>query len=41
MFATDTFKLQLRMLGLQSPYQMTAMQIAGCFSGNDQNLIRI
>ncbi len=41
MFSADAFKLKLRMLGLQSPYQMAAMQIAGRFSGNDQNLIRI
>ncbi len=41
MFSADAFKLQLRMLGLQSPHQMAAMQIAGRFSGNDQNLIRI
>jgi len=39
MLAADTFKLKLRMPGFQSSYQMAAMQIAGCFSGNDQNLI--
>lgn len=39
MLATDAFETKLRMLCLEGPDQMTAMEIAGRFTGNDQNVI--